>query len=71
MDIQFPARDRANENLQKIDSDLNEALKSIRVLKDYLVKRQKYEQVVHLREIEKKIEESLSDLEENLKREIL
>ncbi len=71
MKIQFPARDRANENLQKIDSDLNESLKSIRALKDYLVKRQKYDQVVHLREIEKKIEDSLSDFAENINKELL
>ncbi len=59
MDIQFPPRDRAEENKKATVKKLEQALISAVNLKDYLIAQQKYEYAAKARDVEKFIEQSL------------
>lgn len=59
MEIQHPARDRAEDNKQKTEASLSEALNTIKDLNEYLLKKQKFEDILALGAVEKSIEKSI------------
>ena len=62
MVIKFPARDRLNQNKEKLRNGINEQLHLINEIKADLVKMQKYELTADYRNIEKLLEKCVSDL---------
>ena len=62
MDIKFPARDRLNQKKEKLKNGLNEQIRLIDDIKSDLVKIQKYELTANYREIEKRLEKCVSEL---------
>jgi hypothetical protein len=66
MPIQFPARERFNNNTEKLIDSIEEYLAVLVEAKNINVKYQKYEKVVELRDIERHLEILLDKLREDI-----